>query len=831
MPSPTRPDFRVLFESAPGLCLALTPELKIVAVSDAYLRATMTQREDIIGKALFEIFPDNPDDPNATGVSNLKASLQRVLELHAPDAMAVQKYDIRRPESEGGRFEERFWSPLNSPVLSKDNQLLYIIHRVEDVTEFVRLKQQGAEHHERAQQQQSRADKMEAEVYARAQQVQEANRELRKANEELSRKETELTLLYERLNRLDQLKTQFFANVSHELRTPLTLILGPTQKLLARADLSSDRRSEVATIDRNAQILLKHVNDLLDVAKLEAGKISVIYAEVDLARLCRQTAAHFESLAQERQLTFSVEVPDSLPAQVDQEKVSRVLMNLLSNAFKFTPDKGRVRLGLSKETTGNTQPPIKKARMSIGDSGPGIPPQLREAVFERFFQAEDSSTRRFGGTGLGLAIAKDFVELHHGSITAGEAPEGGAQFVVELPLAAPPGAIVHAGKGESLSPEPGLLRGSTPPAGAVPRASSVGAGERGLVLVVEDNPEMNSFISETLAAEYRTESAFDGPSALEKALRLRPDLILTDMMMPGMSGQQLVEAIRQRKELEHIPVIMVTAKADDHSRVDLLRAGAQDYLLKPFSAEELCVRVSNLVKLKKARQELEAANKELEAFAYSVSHDLRAPLRGIDTYSGVLLEDYHERLDDEGKQMLGMLRRQTKRMNRLIDDLLSFSRLGRQQMQPGRVDMTALARGVFHDLLTGAAGRKIELKLDAIPPAQGDPALLRQVWVNLLSNAIKFTRPREVATVEVSGTNGADLNAYSVKDNGVGFDQAYADKLFGVFQRLHGQEEFEGTGVGLALVQRIVQRHGGKIWVEAKENQGATFHFTLPRHT
>jgi signal transduction histidine kinase len=224
--------------------------------------------------------------------------------------------------------------------------------------------------------------------------------------------------------------------------------------------------------------------------------------------------------------------------------------------------------------------------------------------------------------------------------------------------------------------------------------------------------------------------------------------------------------------------------------------------------------------------QLEAANGELEAFSYSVSHDLRAPLRAIDGFSRIIEEDYSEAFDEEGRRLLGVVRRNTQKMGTLIDDLLAFSRLGRKEMAQMRIDMAAKARSVFEEL--GSQTEAVTFRVSALPPAVGDPAMLRQVFANLLSNAVKFAGRNGEAVVEVGGYSADDENTYFVRDNGVGFDMAYAGKLFGVFQRLHSSEEFEGTGVGLAIVQRVVQRHGGRVWAEATPGVGATFYFTLP---
>jgi PAS domain S-box-containing protein len=228
-------------------------------------------------------------------------------------------------------------------------------------------------------------------------------------------------------------------------------------------------------------------------------------------------------------------------------------------------------------------------------------------------------------------------------------------------------------------------------------------------------------------------------------------------------------------------------------------------------------------------RELESAYRELDGFTYSVSHDLRAPLRAIDGFSRLLLEEHATALDGEASRLLGVIRRNTQRMGRLIDDLLGFSRLGRKQLLRARVDMTALARTAAEEMTQEQPGRSIELSIAELPAAIGDSGLLRQVWVNLLGNAVKYTSPREVARIDVSGSESNGERCYVVSDNGVGFDMEYVSKLFQVFQRLHTASEFEGTGVGLALVQRIVERHGGRVWAEGRPGQGAKFGFALPR--
>jgi signal transduction histidine kinase len=264
-------DFRRLFESAPGLFLVREPEeLRIVAASEGYLEATMTRREEIVGRYMFDVFPDNPADPHATGVRNLSASLNRVRQTKKPDAMALQKYDIRLPSAEGGGFVERYWSPVNSPVFADDGSLAYSIHRVEDVTEFLKLTRQRGELSEENVQLRIRQEHLEAETFNRARQIQELNRQLETANE--------------RLKELDKAKTLFFSNVSHEFRTPLTLLLSPLENLLAKAP-SEVERNQLSVAHRAGLRLLKLVNTLLDFARLEAGNgigVTSPYSRIDM---------------------------------------------------------------------------------------------------------------------------------------------------------------------------------------------------------------------------------------------------------------------------------------------------------------------------------------------------------------------------------------------------------------------------------------------------------------------------------------------------------------------------------------------------------------------
>lgn len=255
-------------------------------------------------------------------------------------------------------------------------------------------------------------------------------------------------------------------------------------------------------------------------------------------------------------------------------------------------------------------------------------------------------------------------------------------------------------------------------------------------------------------------------------------------------------------------------------------------LLKQKEAEQALARHHEQLEqlVSERTQELQDANKELESFSYSVSHDLRAPLRAIDGFSHILLERYIDKLDDEGKRLLNIVRSNTQRMAQLIDDILGFSRNGRLEMTVSDIDMENMAREVFAEIQPTGSSSRLRFEVGHLPPATGDRAMLRQVFTNLLSNAIKFSHTQETPKIVVGGAMEGNEAVYYVTDNGVGFDMQYAEKLFGVFQRLHGMDEFDGTGIGLAIVKRIVVRHGGRVWAQGRIGEGATFYFSLPLH-
>ncbi len=406
------------------------------------------------------------------------------------------------------------------------------------------------------------------------------------------------------------------------------------------------------------------------------------------------------------------------------------------------------------------------------------------------------------------------------------------------------------------------------------------------ILIAEDSPTQAQQLQYLLEQQgYTAEVAANGRQALEMAPKFKPTLIISDVVMPEMDGYQLCQKIKADPALHDTPIILVTTMSDPQDVIRGLECGADNFFLKPYDEQYLVSRVKyvlvnremrrveqagmgveiyfhgqrhfitadrlqilNLLmstyeaaiqrnkelnrsqeELRSLNAKLDSANKELESFSYSVSHDLRAPLRHIDGYLGLLEKHAKDRLDDKGKGFLKVISESARQMGRLIDDLLAFSQMSRAEMMRREVDMGRLVQETIRALQPESQGRDIRWNIAELPVVLADAAMMRQVLINLLANAVKYTRTRTVAEIEVGVQRTENDFIFFVRDNGVGFDMQYVDKLFGVFQRLHRAEDFEGTGIGLANVRRIISRHSGRTWAEARLDEGAIFYFSLPQ--
>jgi signal transduction histidine kinase len=511
----------------------------------------------------------------------------------------------------------------------------------------------------------------------------------------------------------------------------------------------------------------------------------------------------------------------------------KIVLNLVSNAFKFT-HQGHIAVRMREDPASLT--------LEVADTGVGIPESELPRVFERFHRVAGVTGRAHEGTGIGLALVRELVELHGGRVSVTSAVGTGTTFSVQLPKGfahLPAEAVAQQAQATHASREAAAhvadaerwLR-FTDVTGTV-RQLSDGAppATRPRVLIVDDNADLRDYIRSLLAPVYDVSTANDGLKGLAAARADLPDIIVSDVMMPGLSGIELVRELRADPGTASIPVILLSARAGQESAIEGLDAGSDDYLIKPFSAAELLARVRTHVQLGLKRREwagqLESANRELEAFTHSVAHDLRAPLRGINGMAEILRESKLQQLDAEGQKYLHFIHESGNRMSQLIEDLLKLSRTTRGELTRQPLDLSGLVQEVAQQLRDANPDRHVELVVADGIHVTADPRLLRVALENLLGNAWKFTSKRPNARIEFGAEKQQGVPVYFIRDNGAGFDMAYADKLFGVFQRLHSHTEFEGSGVGLATVQRILNRHAGRIWAKSAINQGATFFFTL----
>jgi PAS domain S-box-containing protein len=799
----------------------VTPDLTIVAVSEAYLQARMTKRDEILGRHLFEVFSDSPDDPSATGVSNLRASLDRVLQHRAPHTMAVQKYDIRRPESEGGGFEERYWSPVNSPVLGTNGEVAYIIHRVEDATDFVHLKLAGSEQQRITEELSTRAAEMEAEIFRRAQQIQEVNNQLRIELEARKRaEETFQALVRSTVNAGEAFFRSLVLELAKSLRVRYAFIgcvlpdnPGRVRTIevcvngtiaenfeydLADTPCADVLHQQTCFVPRNVQQLFPKDQLLADMGidayfgaalrGAEGKPLGLIVALHDQPMEETELVKTIMTLAAGRTV---VEI-ERLRSETAMREALATLDATVDGAFIFDPrtlrfsyvNEGAVQqVGYSRE---------ELLRMTPLD----IKPEFDEPRFRAMIAPLVSGQQR----------VQAFTTVHR--------RKDGVDVPVEINL----------------------------------QCVGAGTAQTRLIAVVRD-------ITERTQLEANFKRVVEGAPHAMILVNQKGTITLVNVQAErlfGYAGEELVgqsiDILVPARFREAHPGHRAAFFADPKIRpigvgrdlYGLHKDGCDipiEICLNPIETKDGRMVLSSIIdiserkraeeKIRRHGQLLEAVNKELEAFSYSVSHDLRTPLRSIDGFSQALLEDCAGLLNEQGKDHLNRIRAASQRMGQLIDDLLGLSRATRDKLRREPLDLSALALGSADEARKIWPDCQVELVVAPGLRAQGDPRLLQIVFDNLLGNAWKFTSKQERAVIEVGTMSHDGTTAYFVRDNGAGFDMAYADKLFTPFQRFHAMTEYPGTGIGLATVQRIVTRHGGLVWAEGQVGQGATVYFTL----
>lgn len=639
-----------------------------------------------------------------------------------------------------------------------------------------------------------------------AKELEEKNRELEEANRKIRESQ--------------KVRSEFLANVSHELRTPLTLILSPLETLLAeRGSHFSDREEELLrTIHGNSVRLLQMITSLLDLSSLEAGRLEVKREPLDAMALARSVFGDFLPLIQGKRIEAEFEsFPDSATVSLDRYLFERLLFNLLSNALKFTPPGGKIKVSVALRGD--------RLRLEVSDTGIGISDTDQKRIFQRFMQVEGSSTRRFEGTGLGLSLVKDFAALLGGSVDVNSKEGHGSAFAVDLfapPASGPERAEAERGRAlvprfaeEAYEESDDRLRGDRLPK----------------ILVAEDNVELARHVKNLLSGSARIRWAPDGEKAWELVQAWEPDVVLSDVMMPGTDGLELCRRIKADSRTSSVAVVLLTALTGREALLRGWEAGADEYLYKPFHPAELLARMRSILTLvaqrKKARDD-KARMEELQQFSYIAAHDLKEPLRNIRTFAQILERRYASRLDGDALNYLGHLTEGAERMNRLIEDLSSYAALDSVEFERCLVSTEAIVQGVLGDLQTRINDTGALVTYDELPQVHGSPSRLSLLFQNLITNAIKFRKPDEPPRIHISATKEADHWLFTIADNGVGFEQRYAERIFLVFKRLHDRKAYPGSGIGLAICRRIVEQHGGKIWATSRPSQDARFSFTLP---
>ncbi|MDB5939187.1 MAG: domain S-box protein [Polaromonas sp.] len=787
--------YRSLFESAPGCYLVLTPhDYRIVGASDAYLEATMTTRAQLSGQSMFDMFPDDPAEPAADGARQLRASLERVRHSGLSDVMAVQRAPIRRPEAEGGGFEERFWSTVNSPIVGPGGELAYIIHRLEDVTEYLRIKGQLGEGVDAHQALASRSQLIEADIVLRSQ-------ELGRAREALAQSQALLGMA-SRISRVGAWsidlpsQTLTWSEEVHAIHE-MPLDYAPTlaeavnfyapECLLAVQDAFDVCATQGLPYDSEFQMLTAEGKKIWVRAMGEAVR-DAAGAIVRVQGALQDISAQKQAESRERSLSA---------------KLATTLESITDGFFLLDKDWNFAYLN------GQAEHMLQRGRQellgkNVWQEFPGSVGSPFEREYRRAVQAQRTVCFEAFYTSLDT-----WFDIH-----AYPTDEGLAVYFQDLT----PRRLARA--------QLRLLETAVSHLSDIVVITQVDAApelEPTIVFVNGAFEERTGYSRDEVmgkSPEFFMQTFFERSE--DASVAARP------MWRPGQGEMRILARDGGDFWLD----VNAVALIDENESLTHWVSVGRDITERRQAREEILQLNSELeARVQHRTVQLEAANQELEAFSYSVSHDLSSPLKSIDGFSHLLERALSDTGGEKAKHYLRRIRAGVRHMGELIDGLLSLAQLSRDTLQLEVVDLSAIARRLAQECREREPERRVEVRIQDAMRLQGDARLLSVVMQNLLGNAWKFTARQQNAHIEIgshAGTRDAiGETVYFIKDNGAGFDMAHADKLFGTFERLHAPADFSGTGIGLATVKRVIERHAGRVWAQAQEGEGACFYFTL----
>jgi len=631
---------------------------------------------------------------------------------------------------------------------------------------------------------------------------------------ELNEASANLRATVDKLEELDRLKSQFFANVSHELRTPLTVMLAMLEDALDDASVPPEMSQRIQVLHANALTLLRLINDLLELAELDAGRIRLRREPVELNALVEAAVAEFRPFAERRGIHLTTEAEGLPVIGADFAKIETIVRNLLSNAVKFTPAGGQVTVRGRRDE--------EWAVLEVSDTGAGIGEEEQARIFDRFTRLEGAERSGIGGSGIGLALVKEMATLHGGDVAVESAIGRGATFRVRLPR----NTVAHeegAGLQRVRTNRYALTALGVRQVEDIPASQPTVSPER--ILVVEDNPDLRRFLVEFLGRHFRTSEAPDGVSALEHVRSSPPDLIVADVMMPGVSGNELVRVLRSDPATAEIPCVLLTAQRGTGAAVEALGGGADDFITKPFSPRELLARVRAQLRVRDLNRQLLSSQRMalLGTLTAGLAHEVRNPMNAIVNGLPLVRRALPEgQTGDVAREMLEIVEKATWRIRRIVDDLLGFSRRGAES--PSCWSPATGVQDALRLLRHRAGATRVDVVLQYAGTVPGYPDRLDQVVMNLLDNALLSTRGEGLVRVRVQQAGpGVSL---TVEDDGPGIAPDVLPRIFDPF--FTTREVGQGTGLGLHLSRQIAEAHGGTLEASAPPEGCAVFTLWLP---